>query len=277
MGCVIGYLVAFNTRRLLITGGMVVNTDRKLNCVAIIPARFDSKRFPGKVIEALAGKPLIVHTYERTIQASSVEQALVATDDERVVAALEGYDIETVMTRSDHESGTDRIAEAVQDMDVDIVVNVQGDEPLVDPSTIDQAVQALIDHPEASIATAKHSIQQWEDIHDPNVVKVVTDAENRALYFSRSPIPYIRGKSTDEIGECTYWQHVGLYVYRKEFLVRFPQLDVTPLEDLEKLEQLRALENGYAIVVVETQHKSIGVDTPEDLERVREMVETQLD
>lgn len=187
MGCVIGYLVAFNTRRLLITGGMVVNTDRKLNCVAIIPARFDSKRFPGKVIEALAGKPLIVHTYERTIQASSVEQALVATDDERVVAALEGYDIETVMTRSDHESGTDRIAEAVQDMDVDIVVNVQGDEPLVDPSTIDQAVQALIDHPEASIATAKHSIQQWEDIHDPNVVKVVTDAENRALYFSRSP------------------------------------------------------------------------------------------
>ena len=254
-----------------------MNTDRKLNCVAIIPARFDSKRFPGKVIEALAGKPLIVHTYERTIQASSVEQALVATDDERVVAALEGYDIETVMTRSDHESGTDRIAEAVQDMDVDIVVNVQGDEPLVDPSTIDQAVQALIDHPEASIATAKHSIQQWEDIHDPNVVKVVTDAENRALYFSRSPIPYIRGKSTDEIGECTYWQHVGLYVYRKEFLVRFPQLDVTPLEDLEKLEQLRALENGYAIVVVETQHKSIGVDTPEDLERVREMVETQLD
>lgn len=254
-----------------------MSTDGKLNCVAIIPARFDSKRFPGKVIELLAGKPLIVHTYERTIQASCVERAFVATDDQRVVDALNGYDIETIMTGTDHESGTDRIAEAVQNMDVDIIVNVQGDEPLVDPSTIDQAVQALIDHPEAAIATAKHSIHRWEDINDPNVVKVVTDSQDRALFFSRCPIPYIRGKSQDEIGEKTYWQHVGLYVYRKGFLVQFPQLDVTPLENLEKLEQLRALENGYSIVVVETQHKSIGVDTPEDLERVRVLIESQLD
>jgi 3-deoxy-manno-octulosonate cytidylyltransferase (CMP-KDO synthetase) len=256
---------------------MVVSTDRRPNCVAIIPARFDSKRFPGKVIEPLAGKPLIVHTYERTIQASCVDRVLIATDDERVVDALKEYGIETVMTRSDHESGTDRIAEAAEGIDVEIVVNVQGDEPLVDPSTIDQAVHALIDHPEAAIATAKHSIQRWEDIEDPNVVKVVTDLRGRALYFSRSRIPYIRGKNVDDIGERTYWQHVGLYVYRKEFLAQFPRLEVTPLEELEKLEQLRALENGCTIVVVETDHKSIGVDTPEDLERVRELIESQLD
>lgn len=253
-----------------------MSADRTENCIAIIPARFDSSRFPGKVIEPLAGKPLIVHTYERTIQASAVERAYVATDDARVVDALKEHDIESIMTRSDHASGTDRIAEAVEKMDADIIVNVQGDEPLVDPETIDQAVQALVDHPEAAIATAKHSIQRWEDVNDPNVVKVVTDPQGRALYFSRSPIPHIRGKSIEEVGETTYWQHVGLYVYRKEFLAQFPKLAVTPLEDLEKLEQLRALENGFSIVVVETQHKSIGVDTPEDLERVRELIESQL-
>ena len=249
-----------------------MNADRTDSCIAIIPARFDSKRFPGKVIEPLAGKPLIVHTYERTIQAESVRRAVIATDDQRVADAVSDYGIETVMTRSDHESGTDRISEVAESLDVDIVVNVQGDEPLVEPATIDAAVQALLRDSEAAISTAKHSIQRWEDINDPNVVKVVTDLQNRALYFSRSPIPYIRGKSVEEVGEMSYWQHVGLYVYRKDFLIQFPKLNVTPLESLEKLEQLRALENGYSIVVVETEHKSIGVDTPEDLERVRKLV-----
>ena len=248
----------------------------KREILAIIPARFASQRFPGKVIASLGGKPLVVHTYERTIPAKCISRAIIATDDERVVEALAPYDIEVVMTSADHPSGTDRIAEIARTSTADIIVNVQGDEPMLDPDTIDIAVEALLDDPKLNMATAKHAITNPDDITDPNVVKVICDARDRALYFSRSPIPYIRDLSEQDDEHVVYWQHIGLYVFRRSFLLDYADMAATPLEGLEKLEQLRALENGHDIAVVETKFKSIGVDTPEDLERVRQLLEHTL-
>ncbi len=236
--------------------------------VAIIPARYASERFPGKVIALLAGKPLVVHTYERTCSAKRLSEVLVATDDERIVEALKPYNVRTVMTRTDHPTGTDRIAEVAAKLDADIIVNVQADEPLVDPLLIDAAIKPLIDDPGVAMATARHPIREMALIHDPNCVKVVCDAQGHALYFSRSPIPFVRATGHDPHRENLYWQHIGLYVFRRDFLLRFAQMKPTPLERLEKLEQLRVLENGYVIAVVEARARTIGVDTPEDLARV---------
>ena len=244
--------------------------------LAIIPARFASHRFPGKVIAELAGKPLVVHTYERTIESKCVSKAVIATDDARVVEALAPYDIEVILTSPNHPSGTDRIAEVARTSTADIIVNVQGDEPMLDPNTIDAAVNALLDDPTLAMATAKHAIADIADIQNPNVVKVVTDTQDRALYFSRSPIPHIRDLSDQSEAHPVYWQHIGLYVFRRSFLLEYADMAPTALEGLEKLEQLRALENGHDIAVVETKFKSIGVDTPEDLERVRQLLEDQI-
>lgn len=244
--------------------------------LAIIPARFASQRFPGKVIAELAGKPLVVHTYERTIQAKCITKAVIATDDACVVEALKPYDIEVIMTSPDHPSGTDRIAEVARTSTADIIVNVQGDEPMLDPNTIDAAVKALLDDPKLDMATAKHAISDPADIVNPNVVKVVTDTRGRALYFSRSPIPHIRDLADQPAQHPAYWQHIGLYVFRRSFLLDYADMAPTDLEGYEKLEQLRVLENGHSMAVVETTFKSIGVDTPEDLEQVRQLLENKL-
>ena len=241
--------------------------------VAVIPARFASTRFPGKIITPVAGKPLVAHTYERACEARLVSEVLVATDDDRVAAALAPLGIRVVMTRPDHPSGTDRIAEAAESLDADIIVNVQGDEPLLDPLTIDAAVRALLENPDIPMATARRRISEPEMVADPNVVKVVCDAQGRALYFSRCSIPYIRDAADRPAAAECYWQHIGLYVYRRAFLLQYARIPQTSLECLEKLEQLRALENGYAIAVVDTEYQSIGVDTPEDLEKVRALLE----
>jgi 3-deoxy-manno-octulosonate cytidylyltransferase (CMP-KDO synthetase) len=238
--------------------------------VAIIPARFGSERFPGKVIAPLAGKPLVVHTYERTRSAKCLSEVLVATDDDRIVEALKPYNVRTVMTRNDHPTGTDRIAEVAAKLDADIIVNVQADEPLVDPALIDAVVKPLLDDPGVPMSTARHAIRETALIHDPNCVKVVCDAQGHALYFSRSPIPFVRATGHDPRRENIYWQHIGLYVFRREFLLRFAQMKPTVNERLEKLEQLRVLENGYVIAVVEAGARTIGVDTPEDLARAEE-------
>lgn len=240
--------------------------------LAVIPARFASERFPGKVIATLAGKPLVMHVYERTQCASLVSETIIATDDQRVVEALAPYNPTIVMTRTDHLNGTDRIAEVAEASDADIIVNVQGDEVLIDPSAIDAAVQILLDRPDAVMSTVRHPITDARDVADPNVVKVVCDATGKALYFSRSPIPAVR-EGGNSVG-C-HWQHVGLYAFRREFLLEYARMAPTPLEELEKLEQLRAIENGYAIVVADTEYTSVSVDTPEDLERVKKIIEAQ--
>jgi 3-deoxy-manno-octulosonate cytidylyltransferase (CMP-KDO synthetase) len=239
--------------------------------MGVIPARYGSTRFEGKVIAPLAGKPLVMHVYERALRAKSVSRVLIAADDERVREALAPFDAEVVMTRPDHPSGTDRIAEAVGESNADIVVNVQGDEPLIDPRVIDATVQPLLDEPDVPMSTARCLIPDQESVDNPNVVKVVCDGRGRALYFSRWPLPYVRGEKPNPALGC-YWQHIGLYVYRRDFLLAYARMAPTPLEKLEKLEQLRALENGYPIAVVDTEYVSVGVDTREDLERVEALL-----
>lgn len=255
-------------------GENVMNTTSTNSVLAVIPARFASTRFPGKVIAPLAGKPLVVHTYERTREAQLVDDVVVATDDARVADALAEWNVPCVMTRPDHPAGTDRIAEVAEGSTSHLIVNVQGDEPLIDPATIDSAVQAMLDAPEVVMATARHKITEARDIADSNCVKVVCDNHGRALYFSRSPIPAVRDE--DALGTESHWLHIGLYVYRRDFLIEYARMAPTPLEKLEKLEQLRVLENGYSIAVVDTEYQSIGVDSPADLERVRTILEAQL-
>ncbi|MCS6861309.1 MAG: 3-deoxy-manno-octulosonate cytidylyltransferase [Abditibacteriales bacterium] len=233
--------------------------------VGVIPARYASSRFPGKALADIAGKPMIQWVYERASQAECLQRLLVATDDERIAEAVRRFGGEVVMTSPEHPSGTDRLAEAVRDMPCDIVVNVQGDEPLIDPRAIEQAVQPLLNDAALQMSTLATPITAEEVWHDPNVVKVVTDVNGFALYFSRASIPYHRSG----MPPLNALHHVGLYVYRKDFLLRFAALAPTPLEELERLEQLRVLESGGKIKVVVTDYTAIGVDTLEDLEKVR--------
>ena len=227
--------------------------------IAIIPARFNSTRFPGKPLVEIDGKPLIEHVYRQVEQASLVSRILVATDDPRIADAVERFGGTAVMTRNDHLSGTDRLAEVAETLDSgSLVLNVQGDEPMVDPADIDQAVSAAT-LGDAEIVTLMTKMDPVV-ADDPNRVKVVTDRNGIALYFSRSKIP--------SGGTC--FLHLGLYVYRVDFLKRFAKLERTPLEVAERLEQLRALEHGYRIRVVEVENESWGIDTPDDLERFKE-------
>jgi len=247
-----------------------------MKITAIIPARYASTRFPGKALADILGKPMVQHVYERTARASLVSDVIVATDDERIMAAVRAFGGRAEMTGKEHETGTDRLAEVATRLDSDIIVNVQGDEPLIDPAMIDQAIRPLVDDPDVPMATLKGRIKSLHDFLSPNVVKVVTDWAGCALYFSRSPLPFFRDKWNDlkddafAAGKLLCYKHVGLYVYRREFLLRYAQMPPTSLELSEKLEQLRVLENGYRIRVVETEHEAIGVDTPADLEKVIE-------
>ena len=210
---------------------------------------------------------MIQHVFERASMARHVQLVIIATDDDTIYDAARRFQAPVMMTCADHASGTDRVAEVASAHPHDIVVNIQGDEPLIDPEAIDTAIRALLDDPQVPMATLKKQIRDPVDITNPNVVKVVTDEYGRAIYFSRSPIPYDRG------GGAVYFKHIGLYVYRRDFLLGYSGMPVGPLERAERLEQLRALENGHSIRVEETDYDSIGVDTPEDLARVAGLVE----
>jgi 3-deoxy-manno-octulosonate cytidylyltransferase (CMP-KDO synthetase) len=252
-----------------------------MKITAIIPARYASVRFEGKVLADILGKPMVQHVYERTAKASLVSEVIVATDDERIYAAVSAFGGRVEMTDRGHETGTDRLAEVAGRLDSDIIVNVQGDEPLIEPGMIDEAVKPLVDDPSIEMGTLKSQIKTLHDFLSPNVVKVVTDKQGFALYFSRSPLPNYRDKWNDlkdekfSAGVILSYKHVGLYVYRREFLLRYSKMSPTPLELAEKLEQLRALENGFRIRVVETGHETIGVDTPVDLEKVVERLKAE--
>ena len=233
-----------------------------MKVIAVIPARFSSTRFAGKVLAKDTGKFLIQHTYERACLAKLPEKVIIAADDEKVVAAAKTFGAECVLTSPDHQSGTDRIAEAVADMDVEIIVNLQGDEPEIDPANIDYLAKMLMDNPDCPMATLAAEFQNARQVSDPNIVKVIIGRNNKAIYFSRSPIPYDREKSG--VGDVRqYLRHIGIYAYRKKFLLEITALPQTPLEKIEKLEQLRAIENGFDILVGKVKHTCDGIDTPE--------------
>jgi 3-deoxy-manno-octulosonate cytidylyltransferase (CMP-KDO synthetase) len=243
-----------------------------MTAVGVIPARYASTRLPGKALLPIAGKPMIEHVYRRASEARSLSRVLVACDDERIRAAVEAFGGEAVMTRPDHPSGTDRIAEAVRDTEADVVVNIQGDEPLIDPEDIDLAVRPLAEDPSCPMSTLITPIREARDLADPSCVKAVVDLKGWALYFSRSLVPYPR--AAEAIAEQPIYRHIGLYAYRKDFLLLYATLPSTPLQRAESLEQLRVLEHGYRIRCVETPRESIGVDTEEDLARVRMLMES---
>ncbi|MDH3252384.1 MAG: 3-deoxy-manno-octulosonate cytidylyltransferase [Ignavibacteria bacterium] len=246
--------------------------------VAIIPARYGSTRLAGKPLADINGKPMIRHVYERVQQATLVDKVLVATDDRRIALAVESFGGQAVMTSATMTTGTDRIAFVARSVpDADIVVNVQGDEPLIVPEMIDEAVTPLINDTSVSVGTLVREIRSLEELRNPNIVKVVMSVHGSALYFSRAVIPYGRDLQEEELlRRHRFYKHIGLYVFRREFLIRLPEMAQTPLELTEKLEQLRILESGVAIRATLTQHDSIPVDTQADLDRVREIARTLL-
>jgi 3-deoxy-manno-octulosonate cytidylyltransferase (CMP-KDO synthetase) len=242
-----------------------------MGITAFIPSRYGSTRFPAKPLALIDGKPMIRHVYECAVACPEISDVYVVTDDERISRCVEGFGGKAVMTRKEHQSGTDRITEAVQALglkDDDLVVNVQGDQPLFDPSVISLMVDPLVRDDGIPMGTVKYRLEDEEEIRNINIVKVVTDNDGFALYFSRSTIPFYRELSF----ENDYYKHLGFYAYRKAFLLTFAGLPAGRLETAEKLEQLRALEYGYRIKVVETPHDSVEVDSPEDIQKVERMI-----
>jgi 3-deoxy-manno-octulosonate cytidylyltransferase (CMP-KDO synthetase) len=248
-----------------------------VDAIGIIPARYGSTRFEGKVLADLGGKPVIQHVYERARQAKLLGDLIIACDDERVKNAVTKFGAKSVMTSADQPTGTDRLTEVANPIDVKVVVNIQGDEPFVQPAMIDQIVLALLNNnSKAGMATVIKKIEDEKDLYDPNVVKVVVDKDGNALYFSRNFIPFVRdreGLGAKSITEAvTFYKHIGLYGYTKDFLFTFKNLSKSRLEEAEKLEQLRALEHGYKIKTIVTKFDTVGIDTPEDLERAKELL-----
>ena len=246
-----------------------------MGVLVVIPARYGSTRFPGKPLATLHGRPVIQHVYERVAQAERVEETVIATDDERIVEAVRQFGGEAVMTSPQARSGTERVAEVARTRSAQIVINVQGDEPLVHPDMVDSVAAFLERHKAVPMASVMRRIERCEDIANPHIVKVVVDREGFALYFSRGPIPWVRqdedpraGGPHEALKVMGAMKHIGLYGYQRRFVMQFPHLEPTPLEQFEQLEQLRALEHGYRIKLLETEHDTIGVDTPEDLARV---------
>jgi 3-deoxy-manno-octulosonate cytidylyltransferase (CMP-KDO synthetase) len=219
---------------------------------------------------------MLQHVYERVSLARYLTNVIIATDDQRIYDEARRFGGAVRMTRPDHLSGTDRVAEVASSDTAEWIVNVQGDEPLIDPGAIDAAILPLLDEPSIPMGTLKKRIEDPHEVGDPNVVKVVTDRFENAIYFSRSTIPYPRDQVAEHAPPPVHFKHIGLYVYRRDFLLRYPELPVGPLEKAERLEQLRALENGHKIRVVETEYESIGVDTPDDLDRVNKLFEATL-
>ena len=237
-----------------------------MNVIGVIPARYKASRFEGKLLADLSGKPVIQHVWQKAKESKLLDDLMIACDDERILRAAKGFGAKAVLTSPDHVSGSDRIAEAVKDLDVRVVINIQGDEPLLAHSIIDDLARMMLDNPDVSVGTVVKKITAVEEIQNPNVVKVVIDKNQFALYFSRTAIPYNRENIDPK--DIVYFKHLGIYAYRKEFLVRFKNLPVSLLEKTEKLEQLRILEAGYRIKTVETDVETIGIDTKEDLKRV---------
>jgi 3-deoxy-manno-octulosonate cytidylyltransferase (CMP-KDO synthetase) len=287
----------------------MVKSSVRRKILGVIPARYTSSRFPGKPLARIGSKSMLEHVFERTSQARYLTAVTIATDDERIADAARSFGAPVRMTRADHLSGTDRVAEVASADTAELVVNIQGDEPLIDPAAIDAAILPLLHDDDIAMGTLKKRIEDPREIGDPNVVKVVTDRAGNAIYFSRSTIPYVRtvaplphGRGSEGRGaegrgaegrgaegrgaegrgaegrgaKVAHYKHVGLYVYRRDFLLGYSDLPVGPLEQAERLEQLRALENGYSIRVVETEYESLGVDTPEDLERVSKLFEASI-
>jgi 3-deoxy-manno-octulosonate cytidylyltransferase (CMP-KDO synthetase) len=246
-----------------------MDTDRSI--IAVIPARYASQRLPGKPLMELNGRTMIQRVYEQVRQARLVDTVIVATDDERIAKSVTELRGHVVMTDPELPSGSDRVAAAVAGVEADIVVNVQGDEPLIPPAMIDETIQGLLETPEADVATPARLITEVREINDPNCVKVVADRRGRALYFSRSPIPYLRDR--EQWPEAfSFLKHFGLYAYRRPVLEQFVRWEKTPLESAERLEQLRLLENGVWIQIIRTTYESIAVDTAADAERVRKIL-----
>lgn len=257
--------------------------------IAIIPARFDSTRLPGKPLLDIGNRPMILHTALRARAARTITRVIVAADDKRIIDVCERAGVEAVMTSAEHRSGTDRIAEVVlslNETEARIIVNVQGDEPFIAPETINAAVVQIYKDTQAAVTTTCEPITDAADVLNPNIVKVVSDAHGHALYFSRSPIPYPRelvrrhgtleaALTNDPACRLLFRKHTGLYVYRREFLLEYTRLPTSSLESTEALEQLRILERGFTIGVVEVEHTSTGIDTIEDLEQARRHVESQ--
>jgi 3-deoxy-manno-octulosonate cytidylyltransferase (CMP-KDO synthetase) len=239
--------------------------------VVVIPARYGSTRLPGKPLVLLAGKPMIQHVYERAKLARRVDEVIVATDDERIVKAVESFGGAARMTRAEHRTGTERVAEVAAHVEGAVFVNVQGDEPLLDPEAVDTAVAALLEEPVASISTVATPIKMPADIMDPNVVKTVLDFDGNALYFSRAPIPWVRD-SAGKI-QVRHLKHLGLYVFERDALLEYPTLPQGELERIEQLEQLRWMENGWKIRVAEVAHDAVSVDVPEDVARVEKLLQ----
>jgi len=245
--------------------------------VAIIPARYGSRRLPAKPLADIAGKPMIQHVYERTAQASLVHKVIVATDDERIASAVRAFGGEAVMTPASMESGSDRIAHVARSVsDADIIVNVQGDEPLIAPQMIDEGIRPLIEDDQILVGTLVRKIDTDAELQNPSIPKVVLDSNGYCLYFSRSIVPFVRDRAKGEwLAHHSYFKHIGLYAFRREFLLRFAGFQQTPLEKAERLEQLRILEHGYSIKAAITTYDTLSVDTEEDLERVRMIMKHQ--
>ncbi len=251
-----------------------------MRCIAVIPARWNSTRFKGKVLADIDGKPMIQHVWERVKRAHSIDDIIVAVDKEKVFKVVTAFGGKAVYTSPEQPSGSDRLAEAVNSIDADIIVNVQADEPLVHPLMIDELAQIFEYEKNIQMATIIKRIHNREEINDPNVVKVVVDRKGYAMYFSRSPIPYLRDENEPDAsnegsaGDLSgrYFKHIGLYSYTKDFLYTYTNLPKSTLEKEEKLEQLRVLEHGYKIKTIETRYETVGVDTPADLEKVKSLL-----
>ncbi len=244
-----------------------------MTIIAFIPARYGSSRFPGKPLAVIAGKPMIENAYRCAAACPEISDVYVTTDDERIFNCVEGFGGNAVMTAKEHASGTDRIAEAVGKLGIsanDLIVNIQGDQPFFDPSIISDMVAPMIKDPTIPMGTLKYRIRKREDIENSNIVKVVTDRNGFALYFSRYPIPFYREGDAEQ----EHYKHLGIYAYRRDFLLEFSRLPCGVLESAEKLEQLRALEHEYRIIVVEAPDNSIEVDCPEDIKKVEALIKS---
>lgn len=238
-----------------------------MEVIGIIPARYASTRFPGKVLADIDGRPMIQHVWERAKKSRLLDEVFIACDDDQVFDAAQDFGAKVIMTSPEHASGTDRIAAASKHSPAKVVVNIQADEPLLPEDVIDAVVRSLLDDERAAVATPVKKITNPDDVNNPHVVKVVMDKQGFALYFSRAPIPYNRDQK--DFGELHYYKHIGLYAYRRDFLMKFKELPVSELEQTERLEQLRILQAGMRIKAIVTTYDSVGVDTPDDLIRVK--------
>ena len=235
-----------------------------MKVIAVIPARYAATRFPAKLMQMLGGKTVIRHTFENTVATGLFDEVLVVTDSDIIFREIKEHGGKAIMSKKEHESGSDRIAEAVADLDIDLIVNVQGDEPFMQKQALADLIEVFAD-PAVRVASLMHRIEDPEQLQNPNIVKLVVDKNSFSLLFSRSCIPFRRNSETI----VTYWRHIGVYAYRKNALLQFVQWPVSQLENIEKLEQLRYLENGIPIKMVVTEYSGIGIDTPEDLEKAR--------